>query len=597
MKLQNNTDAMRSSSVKDSEDEENLFDSGVKIKQGGKHIFLYIQMEYCSTTLRHLIDQGGILNKENEAWRLTRQIVEALCYIHSRKLIHRDLKPSNIFLDSENNVRMGDFGLATTTSKRSSLFEIDDSIRNLDDTDESSLYRQCRNLHHSETNGTNSFRSKPTEALTGGVGTAFYRAPEQEGTNAGPSGYSSKVDIYSIGIILFEMFHAPFSTYMERADILSNIRGDNETSKAEINVDVDFMDDSDDWKKVARKRFPKSFDMAPDNAKRMILWCLQKNAAHRPSAEDLLSSQLLPRKMELEKHYLEEALQTLANPQSESYDQILRALFNQVVPYHVEVTYDNGDIAIDAIHRMKSVDTMKNLQSTIGKLGGKKWNDFEGSGTRLSAMSAISVAAITSSLARAKGAGKLEQSGMDMGAPQRTATVLAMAAGAASAITGAADGVLGADPRLQEAIVAHLQKVFRTHSAVSLSGPLLVPSRGHQRQSEEPSEEASHFSPVEVMDERGYVLLLPEDLTANFARAISRGGIATSHVKRYEIGKVYHKPLLGCHPRESLEAAFDIVFHDPHIKGNYLEAEVIQVLSQVVTALATSSGKLIFVAN
>ena len=48
-------------------------------------------MEYCSTTLRHLIDIGELTLNENEVWRLTRQIIEALVYVHSRKLIHRDL--------------------------------------------------------------------------------------------------------------------------------------------------------------------------------------------------------------------------------------------------------------------------------------------------------------------------------------------------------------------------------------------------------------------------------------------------------------------------------------------------------------------------
>jgi eukaryotic translation initiation factor 2-alpha kinase 4 len=114
------------------------------------------------------------------------------------------------------------------------------------------------------------------------VGTTFYRAPEQEGSAASSAiGYGVKADIYSLGIIIFEMFHPPFQTYMERANALSRLSSH-----------------------TASDRFPSDFQCS-ENTKTLISWCLERDPSKRPTAEQILKSELLPRQIEVEQRYLE----------------------------------------------------------------------------------------------------------------------------------------------------------------------------------------------------------------------------------------------------------------------------------------------------
>ena len=80
-------------------------------------LYMYIQMEFCEkSTLRTAID-AGLYQDIDRVWRLFREIVEGLSHIHQQGMIHRDLKPVNIFLDSRDQVKIGDFGLATTRGR------------------------------------------------------------------------------------------------------------------------------------------------------------------------------------------------------------------------------------------------------------------------------------------------------------------------------------------------------------------------------------------------------------------------------------------------------------------------------------------------
>lgn len=76
---------------------------------------MYIQMEFCEKcTLRSAIDDN-LYESTEKLWRYFREIAEGLFHIHQQGIIHRDLKPVNIFLDSRDQIKIGDFGLATTS--------------------------------------------------------------------------------------------------------------------------------------------------------------------------------------------------------------------------------------------------------------------------------------------------------------------------------------------------------------------------------------------------------------------------------------------------------------------------------------------------
>lgn len=55
--------------------------------------------------------------EEAFVWKICVQMIQALKECHDRNklgkaVLHRDLKPANVFLDANNNVKLGDFGLA-----------------------------------------------------------------------------------------------------------------------------------------------------------------------------------------------------------------------------------------------------------------------------------------------------------------------------------------------------------------------------------------------------------------------------------------------------------------------------------------------------
>ncbi|KAF2228647.1 Pkinase-domain-containing protein [Viridothelium virens] len=72
----------------------------------------YVVLELCGNgSLADMLKKRKFLSMP-EIRRFVIQICGAIKYLHHRNVVHRDLKTGNIFLDSNMNVKLGDFGLA-----------------------------------------------------------------------------------------------------------------------------------------------------------------------------------------------------------------------------------------------------------------------------------------------------------------------------------------------------------------------------------------------------------------------------------------------------------------------------------------------------
>jgi eukaryotic translation initiation factor 2-alpha kinase 4 len=245
---------------------------------------LYISMEYCEKrTLRDLIKRDLYKDKE-EVWRLFRQILEGLAHIHGLNVVHRDLKPENVFIDAASNVRIGDFGLATTGQ------------HNLSDKTSAAA------LHLSSD-------------MTRSIGTAFYVAPEVRSSVGGT--YTSKVDMYSLGVIFFEMCYRPV-VGMERAQVVENLRRKEPT-------------------------LPTDFDSQKEPVQaNIILSLLNHSPKERPTSSELLQSGKLPVQMESET--IRQTLAGLADSKSPYYQKMMSALFSRPTNQAQDLAWDMGGV-------------------------------------------------------------------------------------------------------------------------------------------------------------------------------------------------------------------------------------------------------------
>jgi serine/threonine-protein kinase len=130
----------------------------------------FIAMEFIDgEALDRILARRGRLSWE-EVVSYGKQLCEALQYAHDKGIIHRDLKPSNLMITTDGTLKLTDFGIAK-------------------DTDVTALTGQ---------NST--------------IGTAAYMSPEQ---CKGDRNLTNKSDLYSLGIVFFELLTGKKPFYAE----------------------------------------------------------------------------------------------------------------------------------------------------------------------------------------------------------------------------------------------------------------------------------------------------------------------------------------------------------------------------------------------
>ena len=122
---------------------------------------LYLVFEFMDHVLKKYLDLNNGPLPPQLVKSYLYQITAAIKYCHSKRILHRDLKPQNLLIDKNGVIKLGDFGLARA-------FGI------------------------------------PIKTLTHEILTLWYRAPE---ILLGQKEYSTPVDMWSVGLIFYEMAH------------------------------------------------------------------------------------------------------------------------------------------------------------------------------------------------------------------------------------------------------------------------------------------------------------------------------------------------------------------------------------------------------
>ncbi|ENN76345.1 cyclin-dependent kinase 2 [Dendroctonus ponderosae] len=207
---------------------------------------LYLVFEYLDLDLKKYMDFSKVALGQELVKSYMKQLLDAMAYLHSHRILHRDLKPQNLLVDKEGHIKLADFGLSRSFSL-------------------------------------------PTKTYTHEVITMWYRAPE---LLLGEKMYCTGVDMWSLGCVMAEMLMKkalfPGDSEIDQLYKIFKVMGTpSEACWQGVTLLPDFKAAFPQWK---RQNFQQIIRFHSAEEEHLLKSLLTYDPARRKTAKELLKS-------------------------------------------------------------------------------------------------------------------------------------------------------------------------------------------------------------------------------------------------------------------------------------------------------------------